>query len=305
VEKRLDLDGQRLLGRDDRRQQLEAGLDRSLGPAVLLGLERVHLDRHFGRRDEVGQEVELPALELRPVAQVEIFRQGVVLPAPGVRDGRPPPHAGRAVEVEEVPGAVPPAVLEDEVAVEQDRLNARQQRVVLVDVPPTGLHHRDLRIREVMDRSLQEVRGRDEIRVEDGDELAARDPHPGLERAGLVAGTIGAVEVLDVDALQGRPAHGELGDAGGLIGRVVEHLDLEAVPRVIDAADRLHQPLDDVHLVVNRELDRDDGQFLEPSRRHRHLVLVLHVDVDKVVAVPPVGGEHDEDEEVRCQDQRF
>jgi hypothetical protein len=54
------------------------------------------------------------------------------------------PDAGGAVEVEEAAAAVAAAVLEHEVRVEQDGLNLRQQRVVLVDVPPPRLHHADL-----------------------------------------------------------------------------------------------------------------------------------------------------------------
>ena len=88
VEERLDLDLERQIRAQDRRQQLAAGLDRALGPAVLLRLEGVHLDRHFGRRDEVGQEDELPAAQLRAVAQVEILGQRVVLPAARVVDRR-------------------------------------------------------------------------------------------------------------------------------------------------------------------------------------------------------------------------
>ena len=45
-----------------------------------------------------------------------------------------------------------------------------------------------------------------------------------------------------------------------LVGRVVEHLDLEQLARVVDAADRVDQPVGDVHLVVERQLDRDDRQ---------------------------------------------
>ena len=90
---------------------------------MLLRLERVHLDRHFGRRDDVGHEHEPPAAQLRAVAEVEILGQRVVLPAAGVVDRRAPPDAGRAVEIEEAPAAVAAAVLEHEMAVEQDRLD--------------------------------------------------------------------------------------------------------------------------------------------------------------------------------------
>ena len=42
-----------------------------------------------------------------------------------------------------------------------------------------------------------------------------------------------------------------------LVGRVVEHLDFEQLARIVDLADRVDQPVRDVHLVVERQLDRD------------------------------------------------
>ena len=145
---------------------------------MLLRLERVHLHRHFGRRDQIRQEHELPAAQLRAVAEIEVLGQRVVLPAARVDDRRATPDAGRAVEVEEEARAVAAAVLEHEVAVEQDRLDLRQQRVVLVDVAPARLDHRDLRIDEERHRARQEVGGRDEVGVEDRDELALGDLQP-------------------------------------------------------------------------------------------------------------------------------
>ena len=70
-------------------------------------------------------------------------------------------------------------------------------------------------------------------------------------------------------------------------------------------ADRLDQPVDDVHLVVKRQLDRDRRQRVEASERHGLLVLVLHVQIHKVVAVPPVNSEDDEDEKVQGENERF
>ena len=126
--------------------------------------------------DDVGQEHEPPAAQLRAVAEVEILGQRVVLPAAGVGDRFAPPDAGRAVEIEEAAGAVAAAVLEHEVRVEQDRLDLGEQRVVLVDVAPARLHHADLRVgREVRQRPRQEILRRNEVGVENGDELAACD----------------------------------------------------------------------------------------------------------------------------------
>src|SRR5207245_8114329 len=117
---------------------------------------------------EARHEDELPAAELRAVAQIEILGERVVLPAAGSVDGRPAPHAGGAVEVEEAAAAVSAAVLEDEVPVQQNRLDLRQQRVVLIDVAPARLHHPDLRIAEVRDQLGDEIGGRDEVGVENG-----------------------------------------------------------------------------------------------------------------------------------------
>ena len=53
------------------------------------------------------------------------------------------PHACGAVEVEVDAGAGAAAVLEDEVAVEEDGLDLREEAVVAVEVRPAGLHHAD------------------------------------------------------------------------------------------------------------------------------------------------------------------
>ena len=113
----------------------------------------------------------------------------------------------------------------------------------------------------------QEVGLGNEVGVENGDELALRDPQAGfVERAGFVARPIGPVDVLDVDALRGEAAHGQLGDFPGFVGRIVEHLNFEQIPRILDPADRLDQPFDDIHFVVQRKLDRDRRQRLEVTR---------------------------------------
>jgi hypothetical protein len=190
--------------------------------------------------------------QLRAVAQVEVLGEGVVLPAARVVDGGAPPDARGAVEVEEAPAAVPAAVLEDEMTVEQNGLNPREQRVVFVDVAPAGLDHRDLLVAEVRHQPREEIGRRQEVGVEDGDELASRDLEAGFERAGFEAAAIRAVVVLDVDALRCEAPDGELGDAAGLVRRVVEHLDLEQLARVLDTADSVDEPVGHVHLVVQR-----------------------------------------------------
>ena len=189
--------------------------------------------------------------------------------------------------------------------VEQHGLDLRQQRVVLVDVSPARLHQRHLLVGEVVDGARQEVGLRNEVGVEDRDEIAARDLQSLVERARLESGAILAVDVLDVDALHRMATHGELGDLPGLVGRIVEHLDFKQLARILDPAYGVEQPIDDVHLVVERQLDGDDWKRVERSLRLGLLVLVLHVDVHQVVTVPSINSEDEENEEIRGEYERF
>ena len=143
-------------------------------------------------------------------------------------------------------------MLEDEVPVEQDRLNFGQERVVLVDMAPPGLDHADFRGGEIRDQSTQKIRRRHEVGIEDPDELATSNLQPGLERSGLEPRAIGSMVVLDVDALRFEPANGDFCDAACLVRRVVEHLNLEAIARIIEAADSVDQAVGHVHLVIKR-----------------------------------------------------
>ena len=96
-------------------------------------------------------------------------------------------------------------------------------------------------------------------------------------------------------ALHHRLRHGH-----GLVGRIVQQLDIELVLGIIDLADRLHQPVHHVLLVVNRELDGHARQLGKAAGRLVSPVLpvfVIHVNQD--VAVNSVGRENDENGKVR------
>ncbi len=193
----LNLDAARHVGVEDQRQHLDAGLDEALGPARLLGFEGGHFDGQLGRALDVGQIFELPAGQLRAVAEVGVFSERVVLPAAAVGDGLDAPHAGGAVEVEEVAGAGACAVLEYKVAVEQDGLNLGQHAVVAIEVGPASLHHADFGLGKVMNDLHQPVGRGHKISVENGDELALGNFEPGIEGAGLISVTICAMDVDD------------------------------------------------------------------------------------------------------------
>ena len=105
------------------------------------------------------------------------------------------------------------------------------------------------------------------------------------------------------DAPRGVPAHGQLGDFLRLVGRVVQDLNLEQVLRVVHLADGIDQPVRDVHLVEDRQLDRDARQDVERRQSAGALTLVFHVKINKVVPMPAVNCQNAEDKEVENEDQ--
>ncbi len=287
------------------RQELLAGLHRALGPAVLLVLEGVHLDRHFGQRDQVLQVDEAPALHLGAVGQIEVLRQGVVLPAPGIVDRGTAPDAGRAVEVEEAPGTAATAVLDDEVPIEQHRLHLRQQRVLTVDVAPACLDERHLGVFEVANRLLEDVHGRHEVGVEDQHQLALGQRQAVVQGAGLVAGAIAAVHVMDVEALGSVALDCIARDLHRLVGGVVEHLDLEQLARIADARDGVEQALDHVHLVVERELHGHAWQPRGQGHRHGTPITMAIVEEQHDVPVHAHDRQDHQCQEIKTEQRSF
>ncbi len=89
---------------------------------------------------------------------------------------------------------------------------------------------------------------------------AGRIRQPGLERARLVTRSIDAMQIPDVESAERVPSHRQLGYGRRFVGRVVQHLDLEQLPRIVHLADRIDQAIGDVHLVENRELHRHARQ---------------------------------------------
>ena len=105
------------------------------------------------------------------------------------------------------------------------------------------------------------------------------------------------VDVLDVQLGEAAAQLGDLAlaDLLGLVGRVVEHLHLEAVARVANAHHRVEQPLDHVHLVEQRQLHRHRRQVGEPPGGPRPPIAVPVVQVHQLRAVEPVDRQAEQD----------
>ena len=196
-------------------------------------------------------------------------------------------------------------MLEDEVGVEQDRLDLRQQRIVLIDVAPARLDHADLRIGlEVAAASAAGNRcGGTKSASKMAMNSAGRLFQSRFEGARLVARAVDTMDVVDVEAARRVAANRQFGDFRRLVGRIVEHLNLEEFPRIVHLADGVDQPIGDVHLVKDWQLDCDRRQHRLAAAAAWRPVLVFHVKIDKVVAVPSVDRQNAEDEEVNDEDE--
>ncbi len=237
----------------------------ALGPSPLLDFDGAHLGRHLARNPHVTQQDEAPPGKLRPVAQVEIFGQRCRPPASRILHTRPPPHPGRAVEVEEESGAESGFTFDPKVSIQHERLRPCEPAVALVEVVPCRLHHADVRIGEGRKKASQKIGRRDEIGIQDEKEVSPGSPDPVGQGPGLEATPRAAVEVLDASAPTPPSGNASRGDGARLVRRIVEQLDLEAIARIVEAARRIDQPLDDVSLVVNGQLHGDAWQLADPA----------------------------------------
>src|SRR5579884_2138597 len=110
----------RQIGTQHTGKDLLRSLHQTLGPASLLRFEGVHLNRQLRRALNIRQIQELPAAQLGAIGKVRIFGEGVVLPAAGVFDGAAAPDPGGAIEIEKPAAAGARAMLDDEMAIEQN-----------------------------------------------------------------------------------------------------------------------------------------------------------------------------------------
>ena len=141
-----------------------------------------------------------------------------MLPPARIVDAPPPPDPRGPVEVDPPARAGPGRLLDHEVTVQEHRLDPGQHRVVAVQVFPAHLHHAQIGTGEMMDGLAEQVGRRDEIGVEDGDELAAGRPHAVGQRPGLKPLPGRPVQVLDIMTLRGQTLAAGPGDLGRFIG---------------------------------------------------------------------------------------
>ena len=84
-----------------------------------------------------------------------------------------------------------------------------------------------------------------------------------------------------------------------VVGRIVQHLNLQQCFRVLDFRHFIDQALDDVALVVNRQLDGHRRQLRKTYPRiFRGVLPVLEISTDDIVAMQAVDGENGKRSEI-------
>jgi len=183
--------------------------------------------------------------------------------------------------------------------VEQHGFHFRKEVVIAVDVAPARLHHAHRGVGKVMDGAYQEVGRRAKVGVEYGHELARSGFEAFLQRSRLEPMAVGAVMIFDRVAKRSIAFHQRPGEGRRVVGRIVQHLNLQQLLRVFDLDDFLHQALHHVTLVEKRQLDGHRRQLLKmPDRLPGGVLAVLEISVDDLEPVNPVHRENHHHAEV-------
>ena len=198
-----------------------------------------------------------------------------------------------------------------EVPVQEDGLNVREHRIVAVEVVPAGLDEAGPVIGEqIRQRLLQEVRRGHEIGVKDRDERCVRHLEPRPEGPGLEPAAVRPVDPANVEPGGRTLFQDPVGDLPGVVGGVVEQLHAQPRPGIVEGGYRPDQPLDDVPLVEDRELDENRRRVRieergaadpEPFRGRRGPGGVAGQPVHQHIAVRAVDREQQQDDEIGRQ----
>ena len=251
----------RHIGFENLRENFLGRLHQTFGPARLLRFEPVHVHWQLRGAFDLGEIQELPAFQLRAVRKIRVFRERVVLPASSVVNHFAPPHARRAVEIEKRAPSRTCAMLHDKVAIQKNRLDIRQKRIVAVEIRPPRLHHPDFfavaGIQEIRNRAPQKIRLGNKVGIKNRHEFTLRRLQTVFQCARFVAFAVRTMNVSDRHALRGVTLYAGAGNILCFIGGIVKHLDVEQLSRIIEPRDGFCEPLNHVAFIEDWQLHRD------------------------------------------------
>jgi hypothetical protein len=157
-------------------------------------------------------------------------------------------------------------------------------------VTPSSLDKSDFVVGEMVDGFLKKIRIRNEVGVENENEITVGSFHPIFESASFKAGTVSAVNAFCVKAPFAKAGCSGAGNFNSLVSRVIKNLDFHLFLRVVEGRNGLEKAVNNVHFIENRKLNRDERHGFELASRHGAFTAVLEVEIDNRQAMAPVTG---------------
>jgi hypothetical protein len=118
------------------------------------------------------------------------------------------------------------------------------------------------------------------------------------QRSRLEADAVAAVQMLDPEASLEEPPYDLSNNRGSLVVGVVEHLDLQPIPWIVEAAYGADESLGDIHFVEERQLDGDQRPGVGVLRRSGKVPPCAIVEHQQMNPVAAVQGQDPEDKVV-------
>src|SRR2546422_2618960 len=171
---------------------------------------------------------------------------------------------------------------------------------------PARLDDRHLRVAEVWDGRSEKVGVRHRVGIEDRHELSAHLLVPRCERAGLEPRALATVEVDHREPSRTELARRLGDDPAGVVGGVVENLNLETVAWVVKSAHSLEQAARNIALVIEGKLHRHRRPLGWRLRRRglSNTPAVPPVDREQEISVQPLEIKRDHPDEVEESEDR-
>src|SRR5262249_23178849 len=137
---------------------------------------------------------------LGTITEIGVFRKRFVLPTPCRLDRSAAPDTGGPVKIKKPAGKKPAAMLDHEMAIKNDGLYLRQERIFAINMPPPHLHHTDCRVAEIVHNILQKIRRGYEIGIKDCNQLTRRQFQTILQCARFEAIPVLTMDVMNIEA---------------------------------------------------------------------------------------------------------
>ena len=147
-------------------------------------------------------------------------------------------------------------------SVEHDLLDARQQRIISVDVAPAHLRHADSFIREEINHLAQAIRTRQKVRIKNCHQFPFSSLHRVFQRSCLKSRPIRAVNVMDVVTVSLIFGDGDFSNLHRFIRRIITDLNFQEMARIIKFRHGFQQSLNDIQFIKKRKLHGDAWQFV-------------------------------------------